>query len=69
VIVHWVELMWEGGFRPGEVLGLQIEDISYGRRRITVRHRDDHPQGVRQKSLRDRVVDLYEEKGLPAVNR
>jgi integrase/recombinase XerD len=64
-----VELMWEGGFRPGEVLGLQLEDASYGRRRVTVRHRNDHPQHVRQKSRRERVVDLWEERALPALNR
>jgi integrase/recombinase XerD len=64
-----LELMWEGGFRPGEVLGFQLEDISYGRRRIAVRHRDDHPQRVRQKSRRERVVDLLEERALPALNR
>lgn len=64
-----VELMWEGGLRPGEVLGLQFEDIEYGHRRITVRTRNTHPRGARQKSRRDRVVDLYEDRGLPALNR
>lgn len=64
-----LELMWEGGLRPGEALGLHLDDISYGRRRITVRHRDDHPRGVRQKSRRDRVVDLFEDRALPALNR
>jgi integrase/recombinase XerD len=64
-----VELMWEGGLRPGEVLGRQFEDIEYGRRRIAVRTRNSHPRGVRQKSRRDRVVDLYEDRGLPALNR
>ncbi|MGI5401417.1 tyrosine-type recombinase/integrase [Streptomyces sp. CA-135486] len=63
-----LELMWEGGLRTGEVLGLQLEDISYGRRRITVRKRDDHPRRVQQKSRRDRVVDLLEDRALPAVN-
>jgi integrase len=63
-----LELMHEGGLRPGEALGLHLEDISYGRRRITVRWRDDHPRGVRQKSRRDRVVDLLEGRALPAVN-
>ena len=63
-----LELMWEGGLRPGEVLGLQLDDISYGRRRVTIRRRPDHPHGVRQKSRRDRVVDLYEERALPALN-
>jgi integrase/recombinase XerD len=63
-----LELMWEGGLRPGEALGLRLEDISYGRRRIVVRHRTDHPAGVRQKSRRDRTVDLLEGRALPAVN-
>lgn len=63
-----LELMWEGGLRPGEVLGLRLEDISYGRRRIVVRHRNDHPAGVRQKSRRDRTVDLLEGRALPAVS-
>lgn len=37
-----VLLMLQGGLRPGEVLGLHLEDIAYGRRRVVVRHRDDH---------------------------
>jgi integrase/recombinase XerD len=64
-----LELMRESGLRPGEVLGLHLEDLSYGRKRVTVRHRVDHPQGARQKSRRDRVVDLLEGRALPAVNR
>lgn len=63
-----LELMHEGGLRPGEVLGLRLEDISYGRRRVTIRWREDHPRGVRQKSRRERVVDLLEGRALPAVN-
>jgi integrase/recombinase XerD len=63
-----LEVMWEGGLRPGEVLGLQLEDISYGQRRLIVRKRDDHPRLVRQKSRRDRVVDLLEGRALPAVS-
>ncbi len=63
-----LELMHEGGLRPGEALGLRLEDISYGRRRVTVCCRDDHPRGVRQKSRRDRVVDLLEGRALPAIN-
>jgi len=38
-------LMLDGGLRPGEVLCLQLEDLAYGRRRVTVRKRDDHPRG------------------------
>jgi integrase len=64
-----LELMWESGLRPGEALGMRLEDISYGQRRIVVRHRDDdHPAGVRQKSRRDRTVDLHEGRALPAIN-
>ncbi|MDT5097209.1 MAG: integrase/recombinase XerD [Mycobacterium sp.] len=63
-----LELMHEGGLRPGEALGLHLEDISYGRRRVTVRFRDGHPNGVRQKSRRERVVDLLEGRALPAIN-
>ncbi len=61
-----LEVMWEGGLRPGEALGMQLEDISYGQRRVFVRKRNDHPAGVRQKSRRDRVVDLLEGRALPA---
>jgi integrase len=63
-----LEVMWEGGLRPGEVLGLRMEDISYGQRRVAVRKRDDHPRQVRQKSRRDRVVDLLEGRALPSLN-
>lgn len=62
-----LEVMWEGGLRPGEALGLRLEDISYGQRRVTIRKRNDHPRGVRQKSRRDRVVDLLEGRALPAL--
>ncbi len=63
-----VRLMLEGGLRPGEALGLQLEDIAYGRRRVVVRHRDDHPRGVRSKSFRERVVDLHEPGALAALS-
>jgi integrase len=61
-------LMLEGGLRPGEALGLRLEDIAYGRRRVTVRHRDDHPAGVRSKSRTERVVDLHEGQALAALS-
>ena len=64
-----VLLMLDGGLRPGEVLCLQLDDISYGRRRVTVRKRDDHPRGARAKSRHERVVDLHEPRTLDAVNR
>jgi integrase/recombinase XerD len=62
-------LMLDGGLRPGEVLGLQLSDIAYGRRRVTVRKRDDHPRGARGKSRAERAVDLLEARTLDAVNR
>jgi hypothetical protein len=33
-------------------------DVAYGRRRVVVRHRTDHPKGVRSKSRFERIVDL-----------
>ena len=53
-------LMVQGGLRPGEVLNLHLEDIEYGRRRLVIRHRTDHPKGVRTKSRTERIVDLHE---------
>jgi integrase len=63
-----VLLMLQGGLRPGEVLGLHLEDIAYGRRRVVVRHRDDHPKGARSKSRYERVVDLHEPETLAALS-
>ncbi|MEU2248706.1 tyrosine-type recombinase/integrase [Streptomyces sp. NPDC019224] len=60
--------MLQGGLRPGEVLGLHLEDIAYGRRRVVIRHRDDHPKGARSKSRYERVVDLHEPEALAAVS-
>ncbi len=61
-------LMLQGGLRPGEVLGLHLEDIAYGRRRVVVRHRDDHPKGARSKSRYERVVDLHEPETLATLS-
>lgn len=66
--VAMMRLMLDGGLRPGEVLGLQLKDIAYGRRRLSVRWRDDHPRGARAKSRTERVVDLHEAATLEAVN-
>jgi integrase len=62
-------LMLDGGLRPGEVLSLHLADLSYGRRRVTVGKRDDHPHGARGKSRTERVVDLHEPRTLDAVSR
>ncbi len=61
-------LMLHGGLRPGEALNLRLEDISYARRRVTIRHRTDHPKGVRTKSRTERVVDLHQPETLQAVS-
>lgn len=61
-------LMLDGGLRPGEALGLHVEDVSYGRRRVAIRPRNDHPKGVRAKSRYERFVDLREADTLAAVN-
>lgn len=63
-----VLLMLQGGLRPGEVLSLHLEDIAYGRRRVVVRHRDDHPKGARSKSRYERVVDLHEPETLATIS-
>jgi integrase/recombinase XerD len=63
-----LRLMLDGGLRPGEVLGLKLTDISYGRRRVTICWREDHPRGARAKSRTERVVDLHESATLTAVN-
>lgn len=61
-------LMLHGGLRPGEALGLHLDDIAYGRRRVSVRCRDDHPKGARSKSRVERVVDLHDGDTLDTVN-
>jgi integrase/recombinase XerD len=63
-----IRLMLDGGLRPGEVLGLHLTDIAYGKRRVTIRARFDHPRGVRSKSRTERVVDLHEAATLEAVS-
>jgi integrase len=61
-------LMLQGGLRPGEALSLHLEDVQYGRRRVIVRYRTDHPKGARTKSRTERVVDLHEPGTLEALN-
>jgi integrase len=63
-----VRLMLDVGLRPGEVLGLHLTDVAYGRRRVVVHHRDDHPRGARSKSRTERIVDLHEAVTLEAVS-
>ncbi len=61
-------LMLKGGLRPGEVLCLHLEDVQYGRKRVMIRYRTDHPKGARTKTRTERVVDLLEPDVLAAVN-
>jgi integrase len=61
-------LMLHGGLRPGEVLNLQLEDISYARKRVIIRYRTEHPKGARTKSRTERVVDLLQPETLQAVS-
>jgi len=61
-------LMEQGGLMPGEVLCLKLEDVQYGRRRVVVRHRQDHPKGARTKSRTERVVDLHEPEALATLS-
>jgi integrase len=61
-------LMLQGGLRPGEVLNLHLDDVQYGRRRVIVRHRTDHPKGARTKSCVERVVDLHEPETLATIS-
>ncbi|MGT2428922.1 tyrosine-type recombinase/integrase [Cupriavidus basilensis] len=63
-----LRLMLDGGLRPGEALGLHLEDVRYGQRRVMVRYRNDHPKGVRAKSRFERVVDLHDPTTLEIVN-
>lgn len=63
-----VLLMLQGGLRPGEVLNLRLEDVQYGRRRVVVRYREDHPRGARTKSRVERVVDLHEPEALATLS-
>lgn len=61
-------LMLHGGLRPGEVLTLQLDDIQYGRKRVVIRYRTDHPKRARTKSRTERVVDLLQPETLQAVS-
>jgi integrase len=61
-------LMLQGGLRPGEVLNLHLADIQYGRRRILIRYREDHPRGVRTKTRAERAVDLLEPETLATLS-
>lgn len=53
-------LLKEGGFRIGELLGVHMEDLAFGKQGIHVRFRPDNENGTRAKAGygRDRFVPL-----------
>ena len=61
-------LMLHGGLRPGEVLSLHLDDLQYGKKRVIIRYRTDHPKRARTKSRTERVVDLLQPETLQAVS-
>ena len=53
-----VLLMYEGGLRVGEVLGLWIEDLSILNKQVRILPRDDLINEARAKSRFERFVDI-----------
>ena len=53
-------MLKEGGFRIGEILGLRMEDLEFGKQGVHVRFRSDNENGARAKAGygRDRFVHL-----------
>jgi integrase/recombinase XerD len=53
-------MLKEGGFRLGELLGIHMEDLDFGKQGVHVRFRTDNQNGARTKSGygRDRFVHL-----------
>ncbi len=61
-------LAFQGGLRIGEILGIAFEDINFRKKEITVRFRDFNPNGSRVKNSKDRMVQIYEQNALEALN-
>lgn len=59
----------QGGMRIGEILGLCLEDIHFRKKEITIRFRDNNPNGARVKGMRDRVIYVEEPEALDCVNQ
>src|SRR5260370_39685494 len=53
-------MLKEGGFRIGEILGMRMEDLEFGKQGVHVRSRPDNENGARAKAGygRDRFVHL-----------
>jgi integrase/recombinase XerD len=53
-------MLKEGGFRIGEILGMRMEDLAFGKQGVHVRFRPDNENGTRAKAGygRDRFVHL-----------
>lgn len=50
-------LLWETGMRVGQALQLMHEDINHAESKITIKYREDNPNGVFSKSRR--TYDVY----------
>ncbi|QEZ68712.1 transposase (plasmid) [Paraclostridium bifermentans] len=51
-------LMYEGGLRVGEVLGLRLEDVITWNNEINIKHRIDNENEVYAKSKTERVINV-----------
>lgn len=61
-------LSLQGGLRIGEILGITFEDVNFRKREISVRFRENNPNGARVKGSKERVVQLYEQEALNCLN-
>lgn len=61
-------IAFQGGLRIGEILGITFEDINFRKREITIKFREDNPNGSRVKNSKDRIVQIYEQNALDALN-
>lgn len=61
-------LAFRGGLRIGEILGITFEDISFHKREIMVRFRENNPNGSRVKGSKDRSVQIYKPDAMSALN-
>jgi integrase/recombinase XerD len=45
-------MLKEGGFRLGELLGMHLEDLDFGKQGVHVRFRPDNENGARARAVR-----------------
>ncbi|MBT1669639.1 tyrosine-type recombinase/integrase [Curtobacterium flaccumfaciens pv. flaccumfaciens] len=58
-----------GGLRPADILLLELSDISYGNRQISVKVKHDDARGLRTKSTEDRPLDFHDRETLSTISR